>query len=130
MSASRSDWLAINICRVAPVFDVLSLQFLATGTSVLSTSAARAIVTDIDRLLAAAAGSPEVFASALGGMKAVDVLDALNAAVSAVELIAGPEGEEEGDGPQYLFAYLKSLRALFSEAIETGSDIVHTRHEH
>ena len=130
MSASRNDWLAINVCQVAPVFEVFSLRFLATGTSVLAPSAVRVVATDIDRLLASVAGSPEVFASALGGMKAVDVRVALITAVPAVDLIAGPEGEEEGDGPQYLFAYLKSLQVLFAAADENGRDVVHTRHEH
>jgi hypothetical protein len=141
-SASRNDWLADKVASISSQFGDATLAFLVSVecgsvqdgsgyswfVSTLDSAQVNNAIIGCERLLEYARQHPWHFAAMLGQGSAVEIVEALQASTSRYDPIKGPEGEEEGDGPVYLFAYLKSLISLLRYAQEQDFYIVHARH--
>lgn len=145
MSASRNGWLAYTLKRVASDLNIEALGFVNSASSPVQcdSSGSRWVIcildgvdiqkasVGIERLLKCAADDPADFERRLGsGHEAEEISEALASSSESYDPIRGPDGEDEGDGPVYLFAYLKCLLSLLRYAHEHSLCIVHARHEH
>jgi hypothetical protein len=143
-SASRNGWLNGNLLRLSSRFAEGAFDFLAPNDRVphadrsnalwiVSTFDAPAIgrlIGGVERLLERARTDPAALAALLDPYDAADIVAALDASSAAVNDVAMPHGEEEGDGPVYLFSYLKALLSLLRYAGENGLSVVHANHCH
>ena len=144
-SASRNDWLNVNIQTLSSRFADGGFEFLALDgrtpccdrsgarwiVSVLDGPAIERLISAIERLLESARVEPGAFAQALGqGDDATTVAEALRSSSDVYDAVQGPPGEEEGDGPDYLFSYLKCLLSVARYARENGAWLSHARHKH
>lgn len=129
MCVSRNDWVAGILMHIAPDFGISTLKFVNNIVSVLETAAINSAINEIENLLESAKRDPKHFARILH-QEDTDISHALQVSNSEYDPIHGPRGEEEGDGPIYLFSYLKCLLVLFRYAQEKDLCIMHVRHAH
>ena len=144
ISSSRNDWLASTVTSLAAHLGEPSLGFLVpTGrsptkdrsgywwfVSKLDSACIASAILGGERLLEYAGQNSEYVATLLDGEDAAQVLEALRSATPHYDSVRGPKGEEDGDGPFYLFAYLKSLVFLLRYVQEHGHCVIHAKHEH
>ena len=143
MSASRNMWLTGMLAQITAHFGISAPQFISEvegpvrtdskgerwATYLLDTTMLRQALDGIARLLALAAERAEEYADLIGfGCTAEEIAEALDEASAEFDPVQGPSGEEEGDGPLYLFSYLKSLDTVLQDALAQGLCVIHTRH--
>jgi hypothetical protein len=148
-SASRNMWLTGTLAHITSHLGISTLMFVSEVdgtlqrdpqghrwvTYMLDHAAVVAASAGIEQLLKCAAEEPEHFAGVIGrggygGYTAAEILQALESSSPVYDPISGPQGEEEGDGPLYFFAYLKCLLSLLRHAQAQGLCVMHVRHMH
>ena len=143
MSASRNNWLAGVLKLICAELGVSSLDSFLDGErpSAADRSGYHWVMSELDQPMieAALAGISDVLRTAdeqpqlvvnlvgVGFTSLEDVKDALRSTTADYDPVHGPKGEEEGDGPYYLFAYLKSLQALLRHADRHGLSVIHAK---
>jgi hypothetical protein len=99
--------------------------------AVLDAAAIDGAAVSVDRLLLRAAEAPQDFNRLLafhGRGTAATVRQALHSASALLDPDMGLAGEEDGDGPVYLFSFLKCLQGLLRHAQENGMQVIHAKH--
>lgn len=130
MSASRNNWIVGALQNVAGVFGNVNLTFLTQLFFILDGNQISSAINEIEIILLAAENKPALIADAIGGgWKKEDILSALRSSTESLSPSTEPAGEE-GDGPWYLFSYLKSLLSILHQAKANDWYIVHVQHEH
>ena len=128
MSASRNNWLLSNLQALSAMHGLRHLPRLGSTLSVVPVADIPDVIGEIESLLTVAREAPQFVASALQSRwEATDVSAALAASKEAETPHLGPSGAEEGDSPEYLFAWLKSLRALLGHAQKSRLCVVHVQ---
>jgi hypothetical protein len=146
-TASRNMWLTGTLATMTSHLGIRSLDFLSdTHTAVQKDSTNykwiavmldRAAVIDaiagIELLLHCATDKPETLGALLPHRcPEEDIREALKSSSSIPVPVDGgnnePDGEEEGDGPVYLFSFLKCLRSLLGHAQTHRQCLIHLLH--
>jgi hypothetical protein len=128
MSASRNNWLLDNLSLLCSLRGLRHLHRLGSTSSVLSVAEIPAALGEIELLFRLVQEAPHSVAAALNPpCEAAEISAALAASQEAITPHLGPTGADEGDGPQYLFSWLKSLRALLRHAHGSASCVVHVQ---
>lgn len=84
-------------------------------------------IAKVDAWFEAAATRPELFPQMLGeNCSREDAARAIEASMDLREEF----GNEDGDDAVYLFGFLKSLRSMMQEAMDSGMAVVHVRFSH
>ena len=131
MCADRTltnNWLLNNLQILSSTRGLWHLHRFGNISCVVSTTEMASVIREIESLLQFARELPQSVGSALNSpCEAAEVSDGLKASAVAVKPHLGPTGSDEGDGPQYLFSWLKSLHALLSYAHRSGLCVVHVQ---
>jgi hypothetical protein len=128
MSASRNNWLLGTISNVCAELGLENLPALQAAFASFSIDEIPSVVGEIDSIFAFANESPNEFARILHhSFDAESVSSGLQSSVEATKPHLGPSGADEGDSPEYLFCWLKSLRVLLMRALESERCVVHVQ---
>lgn len=146
-TASRNMWLTCTLAEITSRLAIRNLDFLggtdepvqkdSTQYKWIAVMLDRAAVIDaiagVEQLLHWAADKPGDFGELLFcRCSGEQIWEALTSSSSIAVPVAGgnnePAGEEEGEGPVYLFSFLKCLRSLLGHAEAHGRCLIHLRH--
>jgi hypothetical protein len=104
------------------------LEVLRKAYSAFSVEEIPSVLCEIEAVFIFARESPEAFAAALNHSYDAEYISlGLQASAEAAIPHLGPSGSEEGDRPEYLFNWLKSLQVLLRQALESGLCVVHVQ---
>ena len=128
MSASRNGWLLATLVSVFTELGLSRLKVLKQTYSSFSVRELPEVLQEIESVLSFARDCPESIADVMQhDYDAESVSLGLQASVEAAVPHLGPSRGEEGDDPEYLFSWLKSLRMLVLQASESGLCLVHVQ---
>jgi len=127
-SASRNNWLLGRLQTLGSIQGMRHLRRFGSTFYLVPVAEIPNVMGEIESLLRLAQEAPQVVAAALNsGCEATDILAALAASKPAEAPHLGPSGAEEGDSPEYLFGWLKSLHALLDHAYRSRLCVVHVQ---
>lgn len=130
MCATRNGWLLATIAAIASTLNIRTFSSFHQVFAVVAPDAISSVVDDIDSFLSSTRNSPALLASILGeGHSPSEILGALERSKEASIPHLGPDNAEEGDTPQYLFDWFKSLRTLLRTAEANGMCVIHVQPE-
>lgn len=128
MSASRNGWLLGTLVSVCTELGLARLKVFKQTYSSFSVMELPEVLQEIEYVLAFARDCPELISDVMHhDYDAESVSLGLQASVEAAVPHLGPSRGEEGDDPEYLFSWLKSLRMLVLQANESGLCLVHVQ---
>ena len=127
-SASRNNWLLSNLQNLSAIHGLRHLRRLGAAFSLVPVAEIPSAIREIESLLKLAQDAPQFVAAVFHTpCEATDVSIALAASKEAEVPHLGPSGAEEGDSPEYLFGWLKSLRTLLDHAHRRRLCVVHVQ---
>lgn len=128
MSASRNGWLLATLVAACTELGLARLKAFKQTYSSFSVRDLPEVLQEIELILAFARDFPDCFADVMHhDYDAESVSLGLQASVEAAVPHLGPSHGEEGDDPEYLFSWIKSLRMLVLQARESGLCLVHVQ---
>jgi hypothetical protein len=131
MGASRHGWLAGAVQRIADKYEVKDLGFLyckpweapkGCCAFLLKGENIDGVIEGLSLMLGRAKTEPEIFAELLEDCDAEDVLSDLQTATASLT-----PRVDDGCAPNYLFAYLKSLKWFCESAREAGCAVLYAQ---
>jgi len=131
VGASRHGWLAGAVQRIADKYEVGNLDFLYCKPWEASTGCCaflfkqkdiERVIEELALILDRAETEPDIFADALEDCDAEDVLSDLHSASASLN----PQ-VDDGCAPNYLFAYLKSLKWFCESARDANCALLYAQ---